>query len=79
MSWQEERPLNTNVEVDDNIELWLSELDQKLNRLYGVEEKPVSPREALSPVFCLHNWVDYLGLNEYYSYCKHCDLKRPAL
>lgn len=25
---------------------------------------------------CFHEWIDYLGLNERYKYCKHCDEKR---
>lgn len=39
------------------------------------EELDRMANEAGLMRLCSHEWLEYVGLNECYSYCKHCDQK----
>ncbi len=35
-------------------------------------------KEPVNQETCRHDWVEYVGLNEVFTYCKKCDAKKEA-
>lgn len=58
--------------IKDTLEHQKKSRDTQLEFELGYyDEKPEEPKKV-----CFHEWVEYLGLNESFIFCKLCDVKK---